>query len=109
MSQYTAPRLYEIGGQALSGDFFSTHYSAEDPDPQVQRFVSDYRRLFGTTGSSLHAAVMDWDLRRPATRGPDNLLSSVRIVHGGTDGIRPVRARRVDVDANRVDAVLHRV
>ena len=56
---WDSPRLYEIGGQALSGDFFSTHYSAEDPDPQVQRFVSDYRRLFGTTPDSFAATAYD--------------------------------------------------
>src|ERR1043165_8519653 len=56
---WDSPRLYEIGGQALSGDFFSTHFSAEDPDPQVQRFVSDYRRLFGSTPHSFPATAYD--------------------------------------------------
>jgi branched-chain amino acid transport system substrate-binding protein len=56
---WDSPRLYEIGGQALSGDFFSTHFSAEDPDPQVQRFVADYRRLFGSTPDSFAATAYD--------------------------------------------------
>jgi len=56
---WDSPRLYEIGGQALSGDFFSTHFSAEDPDPQVQRFVTDYRRLFGSTPDSFAATAYD--------------------------------------------------
>jgi branched-chain amino acid transport system substrate-binding protein len=56
---WDSPRLYEIGGQALAGDFFSTHFSAEDPDPQVQRFVSDYRRLFGMTPDSFAATAYD--------------------------------------------------
>ncbi|MBC7932822.1 MAG: ABC transporter substrate-binding protein, partial [Rubrivivax sp.] len=43
---WDSPRLYEIGGQALAGDYFSSHFSADDPDPQVQRFVEDYRHLF---------------------------------------------------------------
>lgn len=56
---WDSPRLYEIGGQALAGDFFSTHFSAEDPDPQVQRFVADYRRLFGSTPDSFAATAYD--------------------------------------------------
>jgi branched-chain amino acid transport system substrate-binding protein len=56
---WDSPRLYEIGGPALSGDFFSTHFSAEDPDPQVQRFVSDYRRLFNSTPDSFAATAYD--------------------------------------------------
>jgi branched-chain amino acid transport system substrate-binding protein len=56
---WDSPRLYEIGGQALSGDFFSTHFSAEDTDPQVQRFVADYRRLFTTTPDSFAATAYD--------------------------------------------------
>jgi len=56
---WDSPRLYEIGGQALAGDFFSSHFSAEDPDPQVQRFVADYRRLFGSTPDSFAATAYD--------------------------------------------------
>ena len=50
---------YEIGGQSLAGDFFSTHFSAEDPDPQVQRFVADYKRLFGAPPDSFAATAYD--------------------------------------------------
>ncbi|HYY98672.1 MAG TPA: ABC transporter substrate-binding protein, partial [Pyrinomonadaceae bacterium] len=56
---WDSPRLYEIGGPALAGDFFSTHFSAEDPDPQVQRFVADYRRLFGSAPDSFAATAYD--------------------------------------------------
>jgi branched-chain amino acid transport system substrate-binding protein len=54
---WDSPRLYEIGGDALTGDFFSTHFSAEDTDPQVQRFVADYRRLFNNTTPDSFAAT----------------------------------------------------
>jgi branched-chain amino acid transport system substrate-binding protein len=56
---WDSPRLYEIGGQALAGDFFSTHFSSEDPDPQVQRFVADYKRLFGAAPDSFAATAYD--------------------------------------------------
>lgn len=56
---WDSPRLYEIGGQALAGDFFSTHFSADDPDPQVQRFVEDYRRLFNGPPDAFAATAYD--------------------------------------------------
>ena len=56
---WDSPRLYEIGGQALAGGFYSSHFSAEDPDPQVQRFVADYRRLFVATPDSFAATAYD--------------------------------------------------
>jgi branched-chain amino acid transport system substrate-binding protein len=56
---WDSPRLYEIGGDALTGGFFSSHFSAEDPDPQVQRFVADYRRLFVATPDSFAATAYD--------------------------------------------------
>jgi branched-chain amino acid transport system substrate-binding protein len=56
---WDSPRLTQIGGQSLAGGFFTTHFSAEDPDPQVQRFVADYRRLFGSAPDSFSATAYD--------------------------------------------------
>ena len=56
---WDSPRLYEIGGDAIAGGFYSSHFSAEDPDPQVQRFVADYRRLFVATPDSFAATAYD--------------------------------------------------
>jgi branched-chain amino acid transport system substrate-binding protein len=56
---WDSPRLYEIGGQALAGNYFSSHFSADDPDPQVQRFVEDYRRLFNSAPDAFAATAYD--------------------------------------------------
>lgn len=56
---WDSPRLTQIGGQAIAGGYFTTHFSAEDPDPQVQRFVADYRRLFGMPPDSFSATAYD--------------------------------------------------
>ena len=56
---WDSPRLTQIGGEALSGGFFTTHFSPEDPDPQVQRFVADYRRLFVVSPDSFSATAYD--------------------------------------------------
>ena len=56
---WDSPRLMQMGGEALAGGFFTTHFSPEDPDPQVQRFVADYRRLFGSPPDSFSATAYD--------------------------------------------------
>ena len=56
---WDSPRLMQMGGEALAGGYFTTHFSAEDPDPQVQRFVADYRRQFGSTPDSFSATAYD--------------------------------------------------
>jgi branched-chain amino acid transport system substrate-binding protein len=56
---WDSPRLAQIGGQAIAGGYFTTHFSAEDPDPQVQRFVADFRRLYGSAPDSFAATAYD--------------------------------------------------
>ncbi len=51
--------LYEIGEIAIVGSFFSSHYSADDPDPLVQQFVADYRRLYGSQPDAFAATAYD--------------------------------------------------
>jgi len=38
-----SPELLEIGGDAVEGIYYSTHYSPESTAPQVLEFVSNYR------------------------------------------------------------------
>ncbi len=40
---WEAPELLQIAGKALEGTFYSTHFSAENQDPKVQKFVQGYR------------------------------------------------------------------
>lgn len=56
---WDSPRLFEIGGQALVGDFYSSHFSAQDTSPRVQRFVEDYVRFYGHTPDAFAAAAYD--------------------------------------------------
>ena len=44
---WDSPKLWEIGGEALNGCFFSDHYSTDDPAPLVQNFVTEYKRRYG--------------------------------------------------------------
>src|SRR5262249_31713592 len=40
---WEAPELLTIGGPAMEGTYYSTHYSAEDSSPAVQKFVAKFK------------------------------------------------------------------
>src|SRR5438552_2421430 len=44
---WDSKKLYEIGGEAIVGSFFSNHYSPDDPSPRIQEFVGKYKKAFG--------------------------------------------------------------
>jgi branched-chain amino acid transport system substrate-binding protein len=53
---WEAPQLLEIGGKALEGTFYSTHFSAENQDPLIQNFVKNFRAKYnGETPDSMAA------------------------------------------------------
>ena len=56
---WDAEQLYKIGGTALNGSFFSNHYSPYDSDPQVQRFVTNYKARFNSLPDALAATAYD--------------------------------------------------
>jgi ABC-type branched-subunit amino acid transport system substrate-binding protein len=56
---WDSPSLYQIGGAALNGCYFSNHYSPDDADPLVQKFVSDYKTRYGSVPDALAATAYD--------------------------------------------------
>ncbi len=56
---WDSPRLFEIGGKALEGSYFSNHYSPEDPSPRIQDFVKSYKERFGNVPDGLAATAYD--------------------------------------------------
>jgi branched-chain amino acid transport system substrate-binding protein len=56
---WDSPSLYQIGGSALDGCYFSNHYSPDDADPIVQKFVSDYKSRYGSIPDALAATAYD--------------------------------------------------
>lgn len=54
-----SPQLIEVGGDAIEGTYFTTHFSAEDPDPKIQAFVSKYRSQYGILPDAM--AVLGYD------------------------------------------------
>ena len=51
--------LVPIGGKALEGCYFSTHYSPEDTSPAVQNFVKEYRAQYGDIPDAMAALGYD--------------------------------------------------
>jgi len=56
---WDSPKLFEIGGNASEGCYFSNHYSADAQDPMVQEFVKDYQAKYGSVPDALAALGYD--------------------------------------------------
>lgn len=56
---WDSSKLAEIGGKAMEGNYYSNHYSHEDPRPEVQSFVSAYKAKFGAVPDGLAALGYD--------------------------------------------------
>ena len=56
---WDAPQLFQLGGDALNGSFFSNHYSFEDPRPEVKTFVDAYRARYSTDPDAIAALAYD--------------------------------------------------
>ncbi|HVP67191.1 MAG TPA: ABC transporter substrate-binding protein [Anaeromyxobacteraceae bacterium] len=52
-------KLYEIGGKAIEGSYYSNHYASDDPSPRIQDFVKAYQARFGSIPDGL--AAMGYD------------------------------------------------
>jgi len=54
------PKLVEIAGAAaLNNTYFSNHYSSQDTDPEIQKFVTAYKNEYGQEPSALAALGYD--------------------------------------------------
>jgi len=54
---WDAPELWQLGGDALNGAYISTHYSADNPSPEIQQFVQRYKQRYGNLLPDAHAAL----------------------------------------------------
>lgn len=56
---WDSAKLAEIGGAAIEGAFFASHYCQQDPRSRVQEFLKDYRTQFGTAPDAMAALGFD--------------------------------------------------
>jgi branched-chain amino acid transport system substrate-binding protein len=54
---WEAPQLLEIGGAALNGCFYSTHFSPENQDPAVAAFVKKFKARWSNETPDAFAAL----------------------------------------------------
>lgn len=56
---WDSPKLFEIGGKALEGHYFSNHYSTQSPNPKTQEFIKTYKEKYNETPDSMAALGYD--------------------------------------------------
>jgi branched-chain amino acid transport system substrate-binding protein len=106
---WDSSKLWEIGGDALNGCYYSNHYSVDDPSPILQKFVKDYKARHGTTSDSIPDAMaaLGYDaalvladaIKRANSAQPD----SIKMALAQTKGFMGVTGS-ITLDGNR-DAV----
>ncbi len=56
---WVSDKLLEIAQNALDGSYFVNHFYEGDPNPLVQKFVSDYKQRYGANPDGLAALAYD--------------------------------------------------
>jgi branched-chain amino acid transport system substrate-binding protein len=94
--------LVPIGGAALEGDYFSTHFSPQDTSPAVQNFVKEFQSKYNETPDAMAALGYDSAM----------ILAAAMKTAGTTDGAKvrdalaaekdfPGVTGKITIDANR--------
>jgi branched-chain amino acid transport system substrate-binding protein len=103
---WDSSKLWEIGGEALNGCYYSNHYSVDDPNPILRKFVQDYKARYGSGGDSIPDAMaaLGYDagliladaIKRANSARPD----SIRMALAQTKGFMGVTGT-ISLDENR--------
>jgi branched-chain amino acid transport system substrate-binding protein len=100
---WDSEKLYEIGGAALEGSYFSNHYSVDDPSPRIQEFVAKFKKEYGgqlpdsLAAQAYDAAGMLFEAMQKAT---DLTGPNIRTTLADTKGFRGVTGD-ITLDAQR--------
>jgi branched-chain amino acid transport system substrate-binding protein len=102
---WESDKLFELGGSALDGSYFSNHYSVENPDPVLKEFLAKYQKAYKGVPDSV--AALAYDAAKLAIdamkRAPDLSGPALRDAIAATKDFTGV-AGTINLDANR-DAV----
>jgi branched-chain amino acid transport system substrate-binding protein len=110
---WVADQLLEIGGDALNGCYYSTHFSPENQDPVVQAFVKKFKARWGANENPDAFAALGYDAayvlvdaikRAGSTDGPklrDALAATKNFT--GVTGVTNIDANR---DASKPAAII---
>ena len=99
---WESPKLIEIGGKAVEGTYYSTHYSPEDESPAVQGFVKKFRARFKEVPDAMAALGYDsaMVLADAIKRANSTEGSKVRDAIAATKDFQGVTTKTT-IDANR--------
>ena len=56
---WDSPKLFEIAGPAIAGNYISSHFAPDDKDPKVQAFVKDYEKTYKVKPGAMAALGYD--------------------------------------------------
>jgi branched-chain amino acid transport system substrate-binding protein len=56
---WSGQELFDLGGDAIVGHYFSSHFSDDDTDPKVQDFVKKYKLLYKASPNDMGALGYD--------------------------------------------------
>jgi branched-chain amino acid transport system substrate-binding protein len=89
---WDSPQLFELSGGNIRNAYISTHYAADDPDPQVRKFVTEYEARFGTKPGGFAALGYDVGLamENAALRAPEISREALKQAINSTHGLKGV-------------------
>ncbi len=99
---WDSPVLIQVAGKSADGNYYTDHFSADDPDPMVQKFVQNYHAKYGSTPDALAALwydaahLMAQALERAGSTDPAKIRDALATTRGfeGVTG-------RISIDENR--------
>lgn len=99
---WESEKLFELGGSAIDGSYYSNHYSIEDPSTETKKFLGDYEKRFGSVPDALAALGYDAAMVAIAAieRAPDLSGPALRDALRDTKDF-PGVAGKVTLDAQR--------
>lgn len=99
---WESEKLFELGGSALDGSYFSNHYALDNPDPLLKAFAEKYQKVYGSQPDSV--AALAYDATRLAIdamkRAPDLSGKALRDAIAATKDF-PGVAGKITINANR--------
>ena len=99
---WDSPVLIQIAGKSADGNYYTDHFSANDPSPRVQKFVQEYRAKYGSIPDALAALwydgarLMAQALQRAGSTDPEKIRDAL----AGTRDFEGVTGR-ISIDENR--------
>jgi branched-chain amino acid transport system substrate-binding protein len=110
---WDSEKTLEIGGSAVEGYYFSTHYAADSNSPKVQEFVRRYQQKYGQTPDAMAALGYDTAgiLADALTRAGETSGAKLRDAIASTQNYEGVTGRiTIDPARNaRKDAVVLKI